>query len=81
VHGIAICFLAFYIAAILFPFTHSLKHWKALKAGKEKFSLLFLTEGAFALLSALLVIGVSLALPGLSSGLFSLSWLSPLSRI
>jgi len=57
-------FLAFYVAAILFPFTHSLKYWKALKVGKEKFLSLLLIEGSFALLTALLVIGVSLAVPG-----------------
>lgn len=57
-------FLAFYVAAILFPFTHSLKHWKSLKAGKEEFLSFLLIEGSFALLTALLVIGFSLAIPG-----------------
>lgn len=57
-------YLVFFLASVLFPFAHSLKQWKSFQAGKEKFSSLFVIEGAFSLLTALLVIGISVSFPG-----------------
>lgn len=57
-------FLAFYLAAFLFPFTHGLKNWKSLIAGKEKFLSVLYLDGFSALITAILVISTSLAFPG-----------------
>ncbi len=57
-------YIAFYAAAGLFPFVHGLKHWKAIIAGRERFSLLLVIDGLVALLTALLLISVVLIFPG-----------------
>lgn len=52
--------IALYIAAIFFPFSQSLNTWKAVKTGKQEFSFLLLSESLMSLISAALVITVSL---------------------
>lgn len=57
-------YIAFYLSAFLFPFAHSLKNWKAVIAGEEKFLSLLKIEGLFSILTAVMIIGISLAKPG-----------------
>lgn len=56
-------YIAFYVAAGSVLFVHGLKHWKAIIAGWERFSLLLAIDGLFALLTALLLVGVVLIVP------------------
>lgn len=53
-----------YIASALFPFAYSLTQWKSVQAGRENFSSLLLAEGVASLLLAIIVISVSIFIPG-----------------
>ncbi len=57
-------YLAFYISSIFFPLAHSLKNWKAVITGEEKFSSILVIEGLFTFITTCLIIGISLVKPG-----------------
>jgi O-antigen/teichoic acid export membrane protein len=48
--------MIFYVAAVLFPAVHGLKYWRAVHAGEERFSALFIIDSTATIVTAIFVV-------------------------